>query len=590
MKCSPLQTWVDSSLFGRLCRRRRHANRAVVGRRRFRPIPLENLEERIALSTILPGSTPALVHAASINQNSAARSHAAPHTKGPILGSVANSTSDVNPNGDVVISSLDGNSAQTFRYVGNGWKLIGSESYQEVGIGNLKFWVKDNWAPDGTLVEDAFDAKAPGSQQFYHLTISSSDKTITMTLYGYSGPLQIYDGLGELRMILGTVTWVYARTTDGGLGKLLQYHVNTAPSGYGADWQDPTMYPNDGYYSSGWLEFLPNSQGAAVPTPLIGDPRSPDGFLPYVSKLGAQQQRGNPVVAVPPDVTEQHGTVNGHPADTFWNSGNTKSVTFVYNGAQKKHLIAQIYGSTVGGKWVTVTDHSKAFMSQTATFAKFGGTLETSVTVLTAADTRTATLYGAWTSGTAVYNATGVETAINYLDFSSVTVQIKNGKPVTRSGVLDPYIGANLGKLYATDTYNDAGTGIDQRVISQTKSGPTMQLWSSSGNSLQITWNNPDPSTSVEITGWQFDTPHVAPGGFTMNDFHVDLVKPIHFFFNHGEQLQMTQYTWWARWSAGMWNYREQAQTGRPHLAHVSPSDQLSFSQPPVVDPYWNKA
>jgi hypothetical protein len=314
--------------------------------------------------------------------------------------------------------------------------------------------------------------------------------------------------------------------------------------------------------------------------------------MTHVNQVAVYALSGNMPVPVPPGVTETHGQQNGHPADTFWNTAHTASVTFVYQGPAKKTLIGQIYGGYVGSNWVTTTDHTEAFISQTATYDKRGGNLETSVTTFTAANGQTATLNGTWTSGTAVDNATGIETGNNYLGFSSVTVQVQNGKPVSRTGVLQQ----DLGGLYATDTFNNAGTSIAERQIANAKGAPTSQVWTSNGSKLMISWYKPDPSTSIETLTEQLNAPHSGYPGFTMLNFHVALVKPIDFGFNDGTHVKMTAYYWRALASFDRenddwnWNYRQKAQTGREHIADAFPSSQLPFTTEPPLDVYWNKA
>ena len=525
---------------------------------------LEYLEDRIALSTILPESSPALIQAMSTNEKSAARSHSALYTKSQALASVATSTADVSPNGDVIVSALDGSSVKTFQKVGNGWKLIAWNHWEEIGV--YPVWVEDNWAPNGTLVESGWSGSAVGSTRYYQLNVGND---ITLTQYGAAG-YEIYFGIQVARTTNAIATWTFARSKDGGVGTPLEYNIAQNGTSWAANWQNQTVYPDRQYYASGWLEWYPNHYSVLVPSPHLGYGPSPDGLAAYVNNVGVEQQRGNALIAIPPDVTKQQGEVNGHPADTFWNSADTKSVTCVYEGQDKKNLIEQIYGSTVGGKWVTVTDHSKAFISQTATFDKRGGTIETSATTFKAANGYTVTLYGTWKSGTAVDNATGIETGTDYLGFSSVTVQYQNGKPVTRHGVLGQY----LGGFYATDTFNSSGSSIIERDLANSKGGSTFQTWTAgSGNTLRISWSNPDPSTDEEMTVYELDAPHSDYTGYTMLNFYVALVKPIEFYFHDTAQVDMTTYSWsaypsYSRANGWTWNYREQAQTGRKHIAH----------------------
>jgi hypothetical protein len=588
MKYSFLRDWVHSGFLGRRGGRHRPGNRALTARRRSHRMYLEYLEDRIALSTILPESSPVLVQAMSTNENSAARSRSATYTRSQALASVANSTADVSPNGDVIVSALDGSSVETFQNVGNGWKLIAWNHWQEIGM--FEVWVKDNWAPNGTLVESGWAGSGPGSTRYFQLTVQ---KDITLILYGAAG-YEIYYGIQAANSTNAIATWTLARSKDGGVGIPLEYDVVQNGTSWAADWKNQTVYPDpEKYYPSGWLEWYPNHYSVLVPSPHLGYGASPlDGLATYINHVGVEQQRGNALIAVPPDVTEQQGQENGHPADTFWNSANTTSITFVYEGQDKKNLIEQIYGSSVGGKWVTITDHSKAFISQTATYDKQGGTIETSATTFEAANGYTVTLYGTWTSGTAVDNATGIETGTDYLGFSSVTVQYQNGKPVTRYGVLGQY----LGGFYATDTFNSSGTSIIERDLAASKGDPIFQTWTEdNGNALRISWSNPDPSTSKEVVVYDLDVPHSHYTGYTMVNFSVALVKPIEFSFRNGENVKITTYAWRAflshsRANGWTWNYREQAQTGREHIAHSYPSAQLPFDSQPVLDQYWNKA
>jgi hypothetical protein len=547
---------------------------------------LECLEPRIALSTVMTKFAPALVHPLGTNQSTAARHHSAHAPRGAELPSTQYSSTDVTPNGDVIVSATDGASSQEFQKVSAGWKMIAWNQYELPGLFQPEpVFVEDDWAPEGALTENIWNLwghGAPGStSQYAQLIVQQSQ--ITLTLYHAAG-YPIYFGVQTANSQDATVTWTFDRAKGGGVGAMLQYHVDDRDTSWSADWINQSVYHDSNYYGSGWLEWYPNHNSISVPSPFN------KGLMTHVNQAAVQAQTGNAPIPIPPGVSLQQQTLNGHPAMTYWNSPHTNSVTFVYQGQAKKTLIGQIYGRPVDGKWVTTTDHSKAFISQTATFDKLGGNIQTSVTTLTPANGQTATLNGTWTSGTAVDNATGIETGANYLNFGSVTIQYQNGKPVTRYGVLQQ----DQGGYYATDTFNSSGTSVVQRDVANAKGGPTTQTWTGSGDNLAISWNNPDPSTSIEVTTQQLNAPHSGYTGYTMLTFRVALVKPLDFVFNNGTDVMMTTYNWraFASYDRGNddwnWNYREKAQTGREHLAQSDPSAQLPFSSTPFLDKYWN--
>jgi hypothetical protein len=533
---------------------------------------LECLEDRIALSTMTPRLSPALIQAATPNAR-AAQTQAFGYVNSEFL-----------PSGNVMVNSTDGASYMEFQKVSAGWKMIAWHQYKLPGLFQLNpVFVQDDWAPDGSLTETIWDlwGHGPGDIGEYAQLLVNKDQ-IALTLY-HTNNYPIYWGLQSDMGQDATVTWTYARTKDGGVGQLLQYHVVQADTSWAADWIDQAVYHSSSYYDSGWLEYYPNHYGVSVPEPAV------EGLMTYVNQTAVKQQAGNAPVALPPAVTVKSVTVDGRPADRYWDSAHATSVTFVYNGPAKQNLYEQIYGRTENGKWVTTTDHTKAFISQTATYDKRGGNLLTSSTTFTAANGQTATLNGTWTSGTSLANATGLETGANYLGFSSVTVQVTNGKAVQRYGVLN----SDLGGLYATDLFDPSGTSIVQRNVSAAKGQPASQTWTGSGGNLSISWTNPDPSTSIENTRYQLNAPHSGYSGYTMLNFYVSLVKPIQFQFNNGSVVTMRTYNWrafasYSRANGWTWNYRERAQTGREHLAQAYPSPQLPFINTPNLDPYWN--
>jgi len=580
MKNASFRMGIDVSFLGSPGRRSRRATGCAAAPRRSRRLHLECLEDRIALSTMTPRFPPALIQAARTSSQ-AAQAAATATAQAQAFGYVH---SEFLASGNVMVNSTDGASYMEFQKVSAGWKMIAWHQYKLPGLFQADpVFVQDDWAADGSLTETIWNlwGHGPGTDGEYAQLLVNKDQ-ITLTLY-HTNDYPIYWGLQSAMGQDATATWTYARTKDGGVGSLLQYHVAQADTSWSADWIDQSVYNNSNYYASGWFEYYPNQYSISVPEPAVNN------LMTYVTQTAVQQQVGNAPVALPPAVTVKPVTVDSRPADRYWDSAQSTSVTFVYQGPAKKNLYEQIYGRTENGKWVTTTDHTTAFISQTATYDKRGGNLLASSTTFTAANGQTATLNGTWTSGTSIDNATGIETGSNYLGFSSVTVQVTGGKSVKRFGVLN----SDAGGLYATDAFNQAGTSIIQRNVAAAKGQPNSQTWTGSGGNLAISWTNPDPSTSIENSKYQLNAPHSDYSGYTMLNFYVALVKPIDFFFNNGSDVNMKTYTWraFASYSSENgwnWNYREKAQTGREHLAQSDPSDQLPFDNTPALDQYWN--
>jgi hypothetical protein len=405
----------------------------------------------------------------------------------------ANSSVAVEPDGDVVVTKADQFKEQyTYHKTAQGWKLIAYNGYGLPGVFQpTNVWVEETWAPNGTHVENFWKQQqhgAPGSSdQIGQLTVEKTKMTLTM--YHAAG-YPIYNGLLSKDSWDATVTFIVGRTADGGIGTWRQFHVNEPDSSFAADWKNPKATDIDltGYYASGWLEYYPSNYVAIQPLQDTWNALYP-GLYKYIDLVGREEKVGLPLVAEPPGATVESQSNAGVRTETVWNSGHTQSVTFVYGGPDQATLMEQTYGSAVGGNWVATTDHTKAFVTQTATYDKLGGTLLTSRTVRTDADNQNVTFDGKWTSGTNVDNATGYETASNYLGFSSVTVQYVNGKPVERDGLLQP----SLGGRYATDTFDSSGTNIVERQISAAKGGPVLETWTRSSSTLTVSRSNPTP-------------------------------------------------------------------------------------------------
>jgi hypothetical protein len=428
---------------------------------------------------------------------------------------------------------------------------------------------------DGSLNENIWNSQAhgePGStSQFAQLLVQNDQ--ITLTLYHAAG-YTIHWGLFTQPSQDATVTWTFARTKDGGVGNVLQYHVAQGDTSYSADWESPALYHNYGYYSDGWLEYYPHEYSIPVPSPLD------QGLMPHVNQVAVFAHTGITLIGLPAGLTESHQTLNGHPADTFWDSTHTSSITFVYQGQAKQTLIAQIYRTYVDCKWVTTTDHSNAFISQTATYDKRGGSLESSSTTFTAANGQTATLNGTWTSGTAVDNATGFETGDNYLGFGSVTIQVQNGKAVERYGLL----GEDQGENYAMDTFNSSGTKVIKREVSKSssKTSPVVQTWTGTHNNLTVVWNKPNADTINDTFVYQWDAPH-GYSGYNLMRFNALFKKPLDFTFDHYDvttrSYNWSQFVSHSPSNGWTWNYRESGDSGSEYNAKAYlRTDNASFS------------
>ncbi len=591
MKYASLLNLACSSFVGRHGRRSR---RAVTGRRRFQPTHTHNLEERIALSTVPAPSSPALIQAISANEAAASRSHSVLYTKRHVLNSASDGSADVQPNGDIVVSVPNANlpgTTYTYQHEGSGWKMIAQTYYRQ--IGEVTVYVEDSWAANGTLVEYGLAGDGLNVPEYFQLDVTS--KHIRLTEYDVDN-YPIYYGAQSAASKDATVRYIYARSAKGGTGDLLQYDVSQPDTSWAANWVNQTKNPNSGYYSSGWLEYYPNHYSIQVPSPEQNlawqNHNGGDDLIAYVNAVAVAQQQGNPVISIPKYVTEQHGQQNGQPADTFWNTAHTDSITFVYGGADNTTLIAQTYGTDASGKWVTTTtEPGNSDYSQTATYDKLGGTLETSSTTFTAANGNVATLNGTWTSGTAVDNATGTETASNYLDFSAVTIQVRNGTPVTRAGSLSQ-------GGYATDTYNSSGTAVIKREIANAPGDPISQTLTGSGNNVTVVWFKPNSSTTQESLEFEWDAKHFGyPGQYSLTNFSAQFAKEVQYTFGSGPEGNTTWYRWRAFASynrnQGDWqlNFRESANGASEANASDEPGGGTPITgTAPMMDQYWNKA
>jgi hypothetical protein len=465
----------------------------------------EVLEERIALSTIaVSGVHYRPLHAtpATVNLlNTAVAKISPPNATGSVATlregrgfNLADASSvTVGSNGDVTVTTADG--AKVYQKVENGWMMIAWNHQTPQG------WVEESWGAGGSYQEVVWISNL-------HLPLNKLSQTViangvmTITLfhqndfdaYGYNALGWYLDYVTKAQD--ATVTWTYKLHGDLNNRELVEYHlVNGKGQQYTANawWaKNPpsTPYFDPAYH--GWFESFPGRND--IPPPQV--PRSAVAMLhPHVE-----------IAKEPPGATVETQSQGGDRIETVWNTGRTQSISFVYGGPSQATLLEQTYGRMAGGKWVTTTDHSQRFITQTATYDKPGGNLETSVTELKAANGQTVTFNGKWESGTAVSNATGIETASNYLGFSSVTVQYEKGKPVKRYGLLDSY----LGGLYATDTFNDAGTAVVKREISNSQGGPVVQTWTGSDTHLTISRANPAPNISQDKSQFVWNDPHTG--------------------------------------------------------------------------------
>jgi hypothetical protein len=506
----------------------------------------------------------------------------------------ANSSVAVEPDGDVVITKADQFKEQyTYHKTAKGWKLI---AYNGFGLGGTflptNTWVEETWAPDGTHVETFWRQQQHGppgsSDQIGQLTVEKTK--MTLTLYHAAG-YPIYNGLLSKNSQDATVTFIVGRTADGGIGTWRQFHVNEPDSSFASDWKNPKAKDIDltGYYASGWLEFYPSHYVDLQPLQNTWNSAYP-GLYKYIDQVGKQEKVGLPIVAEPPGATVESQSKAGVRTETVWNSEHTQSVTFVYGGPDQATLMEQTYGSVVGGNWVATTDHSKAFVSQTATYDKLGGTLLTSDTVRTDADNQNVTFIGTWTSGTNVDNASGYEKASNYLGFSSVTVQYSNGKPVERDGLLQPILGGR----YATDTFDSSGTSIVERQISTAKGEPVLETWTSSPTTLTISRNKPFFDIKQDTFKYSLNNKY-SDSIFTLVNYSAAFIKPNELFFDNNDGVMSSSYGWRAFTSVDRdsgetnWNYRQKGQSGQEYNAIADPDPQVGVFSDPDLDLDWNK-
>ena len=497
---------------------------------------------------------------------------------GPV---VANSTTRLDANGDVTVRATDGSSSQIYQKVANAWKLVFWERQTPAG------WTQETWGANGRYEQDVWSSKMHGPVG----SVGSISQAViangveTVTLFHKTGG---YDSFGYLFFANpqwyvqackdATIRWTYNVNPDGSRGALQEYYLFDDHNTYnGAAWwklNPPSDWYTDGTkrVPGGWYQGFPggkNSRGKFLPPP---------GFPASVS-LNTRAA----TVAAPPGVTATTAPVNGGWAETIWNQARTQSLTFVYSGQDQKDLIRQTYGRSEGGKWVETTDHSRAFITQTATFDKPGGTIQSSVTVRKTPDGRDVTFTGTWTSGTAVANATGIETAGSYLGFSSVTVQYRGGKPVQRSGPLESFLGGR----FATDTFDGSGTAVVKREISNAKGTPVVETWTGSANDFTISRVAPAPNISKDSA--RFQRTKQTGNSIELFNYQATFVKPVDLSFDGGEVNGSTSYAWRQFYSKDDEHYREKGSRGREYNASSAPYPQVAGFSAPKSNDYWSK-
>ena len=515
--------------------------------------------------------------------------------------SVTNATAQFSQSGNITLASANGGT-NIYQKVAGGWRSIaanhnglqpGIQDHFKLLALNLKgyqpsqIWAEDTWAPNGEFIETLWKSAqhgAAGSADELGQLVIQKD-SMTLTQFHATG-YKIYHGLLQAYSQDATVTRVYSRKASGGIGTLLEYHVAEANSSWAADWKKPNSGRDlSGYYPSGWLEYLPNSYSVA--------PDINDAWRRYAGLTGVEiSQKGYAPVRVPPGVTATASEKNGTRTETYWDQAHAQSLTFVYANKDQKDLIEQTYGRTENGKWVTTTDHSKAFVLQTLTYNKPGGNLLSSVTTRKAPDDRDVTFTGTWTSGTAMNNVTGSETATNYLNFSSVTVNYQNGKAIIRSGPLQS-------GGYAVDTFDSKGTAIVNRKISNPMGGPVVQTWTGSDNELTVTRDNPIAGITSDKSKYVWKT-KAEKGyfrGYNLVNFDATYTQPTKLFFTPKreggkDEGMFSSYDWRGFTSYSKadeywdWHYRELGSYNAPS----SPNPQVpGWSQPSVNDlsHYW---
>jgi hypothetical protein len=485
--------------------------------------------------------------------------------------SVASSTVSLAASGEVTVTTADG--SKVYQSVANGWKLI-AWNYQ-----TPQGWVEERWDAGGKYEKDVWIGK-------FHTPLGRTSRTViangvmTVTLfhqnnydaYGYNAFGWYLDYVTKAQD--ATVTWTYKLRGDVNHRDLVEYRLvngkgqQDKANAWWAKNPPSTPYFDPAYH--GWFESFPGRNN--VPPPDVPD-SAVAALHPHVE-----------VFKEPPGAAVEPQSRGGDRIETVWNTGRTEAISVVYGGPAHQTLIEQIYGRTVGGKWVTVTDHSKAFVTQTATYEERGGKLETSTTVRKVADGAMVTFKGTWTSGTNVASATGVETASNDLGFQSVTIRYQNGKPVTRHGLLEP----SLGGGYATDTFDDAGTSVITREISTTQGGPVVETWRGSNGDLTISRNNPSAEIRHDEFHYQWNAPNAYSTDYTLLKYNATLVKPVEYHFDGATKSQTsTQYHWKAFFDRGEWHYREGGATAG-YIASAFPDPRVSM-QDPRLDNYWNK-
>jgi len=537
---------------------------------------LEALEDRIALSTIVADSHAALIRTIDTASHSGGPNTIVQRDESPVLDKVATSTVTVGASGNVTVTAPDG-STRIYQKAAHGWNLI-AWSQETPRRSQRPVWVEASFAPDGALIENVWKQKQHGAlgsaDQLGQLTVQGD----RITLVAHHGVgYRIYWGLQAADTKDATVTWIYSRGSMGQLGNELEYHVSESNSSWSANW---TAKGGWSEHYPWYEELVPDRIGASF----VLDEED-------FNKAGIEQRSGPALVADPPGLPVERETHDGLRTETVWNGAHTQSTSFVYGGPDQDTLIEQTYGQMAGGKWVTKTDHSQAFITQTATYDKPSGNLQTSVTERKDPDGRTTTFNGTWSSGTRINNATGVETAVNYLGFSSVTVQYQNGKPITRYGPLQ----SGLGWRYATDTFNGSGTSVIKREISQTQGGPVVETWTSSGKDLIISRSKPTSDIKQDTFTYQWDAPH-SYTSYTLLHYNATFTHEVTLYYTpkndtESGERKSTTYNWRAFASYNKadddweWHYREIGE----HVARNFPDPQVPGWREPKLDDYWNK-
>jgi hypothetical protein len=441
----------------------------------------------------------------------------------------------VRPNRDGTVTVITNDGEKYYRREGDGWKLFAYNHTLDRQDGFGPRWVEESWGENGTYTMNIWYKKEHGpvgSRDHEYQIVIKGDRA-TVTEYHMNGAW-VYGSGGHLaESIDAERRWTYSLDANGNIKELLEYKCEDdikVRGGweYGAHWNK----------NAGWFEWQFNWWR--------GGPYTPPGPLTDYWTEGLNPH--GETVAVPPGVTIEGESKGGKWVETIWNADRSQSITYVYNGQDKKELIAQTYGEQKGGKWVETTTNCKDFITRTQVFDRVGGNLISQTTVRKVDDMREpVTFQGQWKDGK------WVETAAHYLGFKSVTVEYDqpNGQAIRRYGELE---NGRRGE----DTFQDGK--VQTRVVKYEEQGVQIEetyTHTQGGFQIERKFTYPTGSDAPRITRDVTKFKRVGANGYEFYDYECHYDKPVTYYDDKGTERKSYRYHWWMIEDKSGIHYRE---------------------------------